>query len=156
MISPQTIELSRAFLEEWEAKYNEACDSTTAKMTQTSQSKKGKGRKAQSNYEDPSSGAKEDIVEAGMKVPNLALDACGASFVAVDGDRIKASTKYFEDTGLMAVLCHHDRPLFLANLWTAGEKHFYALALIAAVFSHLPPHWHISIAMIFHVSFTIV
>jgi len=96
------------FLKEWEAKYNEAHDSTTAKMTQTSQSKKGKGRKAQSDYEDPSSGAKEDIVEAGMKVPNSALDACGASFVAADGDHIKASMKYFEDTSLMAVLCHHD------------------------------------------------
>ena len=45
----------------------------------------------------------------------------------------------------MAVLCHHDWPLFLANLWTAGEKHFYVLALIAAVFAHLPPHWCISI-----------
>ena len=80
-----------------------------------------------------------------MKVPNLALDVCGASFVAVDGDHIKASMKYFEDTGLMAVLCHHDQPLFLANLWTTGEKHFYVLALIAAVFAHLPPHWCIGI-----------
>src|SRR5260370_11966992 len=75
MILPRTIELLRVFLEEWEAKYNEAHDSTTAKMTQTSQSKKGKGRKAQSDYEDPSSGPKQDIVKAGMKVLNLPLDA---------------------------------------------------------------------------------
>ncbi len=123
MISPWTIELSRGFLEEWEAKYNEAHDSTAAKMSQTSQSTKGKGRKVQSNYEDPCSGAKEDIVEAGMKGPNLALDACRVSFVAVDGDCIKASMKYFKDTdtGLMAVLCHHDWPLFLANMWMPGQ-----------------------------------
>ena len=69
----------------------------------------------------------------------------GALFVAADGDCIKASMKYFEDTGLMAILCHHDRPLFLANLWTTGEKHFCMLALIATVFAHLPPHWHIGI-----------
>src|SRR5260370_39706963 len=74
MISPRTIELSRAFLEEWEAKYNEAHDSTTAKMTQTSQSKKGKGRKAQSNYEGPSSEAKEDIVYPGINFPTLPLN----------------------------------------------------------------------------------
>src|SRR5260370_3181103 len=86
-------------------------------------------------------------MEAGMKVPNLALDACGGSFVAVDGDCIKASMKYFKDTSLilMAVLCCHDQALFLTNLWTAGEKHFYALALIAAVLAHLPPHWCIGI-----------
>jgi hypothetical protein len=72
-----------------------------------------------------------------MNVPNSSLNACNDSFVAADSDRIKASTQYFDDTGLMAILCRHDRPLFLANMWTAGEKRFYALAHIPAVFGHV-------------------
>jgi hypothetical protein len=87
----------------------------------------------------------EDAVEPGMNVPKSSLNACNDSFVAADGDRIKASTQYFDDTGLMAILCHHDQPLFLANMWTAGEKRFYALALIAAVFAHLPKDWQVGL-----------
>ncbi|KAF8834398.1 hypothetical protein BDN67DRAFT_985349, partial [Paxillus ammoniavirescens] len=58
----------------------------------------------------------EDVVEKGMHVPVSVLDGCGQSFIAADERREKASTQFFADTGLMALLCHHDRVLWLVNL----------------------------------------
>ena len=72
-------------------------------------------------------------------------DACGQSFIAADGDRVKASTRMFEDTGVMAMLCRHDIPLFLVNMWTPGEKQFYAFALIAALLQHIPTLWRVGV-----------
>ncbi|KAF5338020.1 hypothetical protein D9611_014648 [Ephemerocybe angulata] len=79
-----------------------------------------------------------DMVEEGMKVPKSVLDACLDSFKAADEKRTKASTKYFADTGLMALLCRHDRVLWLANMTTAGERQYFAIALILKLFKHLP------------------
>ncbi|KIJ06020.1 hypothetical protein PAXINDRAFT_20762 [Paxillus involutus ATCC 200175] len=50
----------------------------------------------------------EDRVEEGMRVPASVLNGCGESFVAADEKREKASTHFFADTGLMALLCRHD------------------------------------------------
>jgi hypothetical protein len=61
------------------------------------------------------------------------------SFLAADERRQKASTKLFTDTGLMALLCRHDRVLWLVNMPSAGERQHYALALLNALFEHLPP-----------------
>ncbi|KAF9518961.1 hypothetical protein BS47DRAFT_1370927 [Hydnum rufescens UP504] len=80
-----------------------------------------------------------------MNVPNSVLDMCGDSFIAVDGDHIKASTQRFDDTRLMALLCHHDIALYIANMRTAGEKQFYAFALVAALFKELPEWWTVGI-----------
>ena len=80
----------------------------------------------------------EDSYEPGMKVPVSALDGCLSSFVAADERRIKSSTQFFADTGLMAMLCHHDHVLWIVNMTTAGEKQYYALALIKQLFLHLP------------------
>jgi hypothetical protein len=44
----------------------------------------------------------------------------------------------FDDTGLMALVCRHDIPLFLANIDTPGEQQKYAVALVEHLFSHLP------------------
>ncbi|KAJ7816294.1 hypothetical protein B0H14DRAFT_3744065 [Mycena olivaceomarginata] len=65
----------------------------------------------------------EDGYEAGLKVPRSALIECEASFKAADENREKASTKFFEDTGLMGF---------------AEEKQFYMLALLEMMFQHLP------------------
>lgn len=81
----------------------------------------------------PSSVNADDQVEAGLKVPNSVLNTCGDSFTAADGERQKASTKFFDSTALMALLCCHDRVLWLVNMTTAGERQFYALALLAVV-----------------------
>ena len=44
----------------------------------------------------------------------------------------------FDNTGLMALICRHDIPLFFANVDTLGEQQKYALALISHLFSLLP------------------
>jgi hypothetical protein len=80
----------------------------------------------------------EDRVEEGMRVPASVLDGCGESFVAADEKREKASTHFFADTGLMALLCRHDRVLWLVNMTSTGEKQHYALALIQQLTQHIP------------------
>ncbi|KAI5986471.1 hypothetical protein EDD15DRAFT_2389853 [Pisolithus albus] len=81
---------------------------------------------------------REDCVEDGMKVPTSVLDGCRDSFHAADEKRKKASTQFFADTGLMALLCHHDRVLWLDNMTSAGEKQHYALVLLKHLFDNLP------------------
>ncbi|KII86537.1 hypothetical protein PLICRDRAFT_78128, partial [Plicaturopsis crispa FD-325 SS-3] len=53
----------------------------------------------------------EDGYEKGMRVPTSVLNACGESFGAADEKRESASTQFFSDTGLMGLLCRHDRVL---------------------------------------------
>jgi Kyakuja-Dileera-Zisupton transposase len=80
----------------------------------------------------------EDGYEPGMRIPISVLNGCGESFLAADEKREKASTQFFADTGLMALLCRHDRVLWLANMTSAGEKQHYALALIQKLFDNIP------------------
>src|SRR5882762_10314577 len=91
----------------------------------------------------PSQGSRqddaEDTVEHGMRVPTSVLDGCGESFKAADEKREKASTQYFSDTRLMALLCRHDRVLWIVNMTHAGKRRHYALALINKLFQHIPP-----------------
>ena len=79
----------------------------------------------------------DDALEA-TGLPTSILDQCERTFEAADDCRQKASTQYFKDTGLMALLCRHDCVLFMVNMQTAGEKQFYALSLIDSLFRHLP------------------
>ncbi|KZS99491.1 uncharacterized protein LAESUDRAFT_667904, partial [Laetiporus sulphureus 93-53] len=81
----------------------------------------------------------EDGYEGNLKIPVSVLDGCNESFLAADEKRHKASTQFFADTGLMALLCRHDRVLWLVNMTFAGERQFYALALISRLFEHIPP-----------------
>ena len=81
---------------------------------------------------------KEDNFENGMRVPTSVLNGCGDSFHAADEKRLKASTRFFADTGLMALLCRHDHVLWLVNMTSAGEKQHYALVLVKHLFEHLP------------------
>ncbi|KIK73550.1 hypothetical protein PAXRUDRAFT_83264, partial [Paxillus rubicundulus Ve08.2h10] len=73
-----------------------------------------------------------------MKIPMSVLNSCGDSFIAANEKRDKASTCYFVDTSLMAMLCCHGHVLWLVNMTSAGEKQHYALALIQRLFNHLP------------------
>ncbi|EDQ99039.1 uncharacterized protein LACBIDRAFT_317733 [Laccaria bicolor S238N-H82] len=78
-------------------------------LVETVRPEKSKG-KEKANV--PSDGQPaEDSYEPGMKVPVSALEGCLASFIAEDERRTKASTQFFADTGLMAMLCHHDHVL---------------------------------------------
>jgi hypothetical protein len=82
----------------------------------------------------------DDYVEPGMRVPASALDACHESFTAADEARQKASNSLFSDTGLTALLCEHDRVIYLCNMQTPGEAQYYALALLDELFKGLPPN----------------
>ncbi|KAJ7336153.1 hypothetical protein DFH08DRAFT_965053 [Mycena albidolilacea] len=73
-----------------------------------------------------------------LLLPRSVLDGCEASFKAADEKRQKASTEFFEDTTLMALVCRHDRVLWVVNMHTAGEKQFYVVALMHTLFQHLP------------------
>ncbi|KAG1738078.1 uncharacterized protein EDB91DRAFT_1237789 [Suillus paluster] len=96
---------------------------------------RGERRRARASRTEP----EEDRYEKGMSVPVSVLDGCGESFTAADEKREKASTRFFTDTGLMVLLCRHDRVLWIANLTSAGEKQHYSLALLDHLFKHLPP-----------------
>ncbi|KAF8834072.1 hypothetical protein BDN67DRAFT_992734 [Paxillus ammoniavirescens] len=73
-----------------------------------------------------------------MRIPTSVLDGCNNSFLVADEKHLKASTRFFADTGIMALLCHHDCVIHLANMTSAGEKQHYALALLKALFNQLP------------------
>jgi hypothetical protein len=68
-----------------------------------------------------------------LPVANAILDDCERSFTAAQSSRAKTSTSFFDDTGLMALICRHDRLLFIANLKSVGEKQYYVLALLEAL-----------------------
>ncbi|KZT50847.1 hypothetical protein CALCODRAFT_443983, partial [Calocera cornea HHB12733] len=66
------------------------------------------------------------------------LDRCEQSFKAADQDRQRARAKAYTVHGIMAIVCRHNVPLFIANLVDPGERHYYAVALIRKVSQHLP------------------
>ncbi|KAG6905180.1 hypothetical protein DXG01_004383 [Tephrocybe rancida] len=73
-------------------------------------------------------------------VPDEALDECEASYTAARGSNIKTNMERFDDGGLMALVCRHDIPIFLANIDTPGEQQKYAVAMLEHLFSLLPSH----------------
>ncbi|EIN05045.1 hypothetical protein PUNSTDRAFT_138226 [Punctularia strigosozonata HHB-11173 SS5] len=101
-------------------------------------SRKGKRKKTETEVET-------DKCEGPLRVPNSVLDGCEASFKAADEEREKASTKFFDDTGLMAIMCRHDCVLWLANITTAGERQHYALALLHKYFQHIPTSYRVGV-----------
>jgi hypothetical protein len=80
-----------------------------------------------------------------LAVPNFILDDCKKTFIAAQEMVAKASKNFYSDTGLMALLCRHDRVLWLVNLTTPGERQFYALSLIEELFQHLPKAWTVGV-----------
>ncbi|KAI6109944.1 hypothetical protein F5141DRAFT_1004447, partial [Pisolithus sp. B1] len=90
-------------------------------------------------------GEEGEVFEEGMKITTSVLKGCNESFTAADERSLQASTQFFSDTGVMALLCHHDHVIHLANMTSAGEKQHYALALIKSLFSHLPGSFHIGL-----------
>ncbi|KAI6034740.1 hypothetical protein BKA83DRAFT_4487730 [Pisolithus microcarpus] len=73
------------------------------------------------------------------RVPDEAIDQCQSSYEAADGKKKKAAMDTFDDSGLMALICRHDIPLFFANIDTPGEQQKYSITLIEHLFSLLPP-----------------
>ncbi|KAG1882368.1 hypothetical protein F4604DRAFT_1990635 [Suillus subluteus] len=71
-------------------------------------------------------------------VPDEAIDQCEHSYEAADGKKQKAAMESFDDTGIMALICRHDIPLFFANINSPGEQQKYAVSLIEHLFSLIP------------------
>lgn len=89
--------------------------------------------------------AKDDCFEGTLKVPNSVLDGCEQSFTAADENRQKASSKFFDSTALMGMLCRHDRVLWLVNMTSPGEQQHYAFVLIDTLFQNLPENYKIGV-----------
>jgi hypothetical protein len=73
-----------------------------------------------------------------LTVPDEAIDQCEHSYEAADGKKQKAAMDSFDDTGVMALICRHDIPLFFANIDSPGEQQKYSVALLEHLFSLLP------------------
>ncbi|KAG1863946.1 hypothetical protein C8R48DRAFT_833650 [Suillus tomentosus] len=58
------------------------------------------------------------------------------SHVPLVPNEAKATMDSFDDTGIMALICRHDIPLFFANIDSPGEQQKYSLFTISAVFWH--------------------
>ena len=71
-------------------------------------------------------------------MPDEAIDQCETSYEATDGKKQKTAMDSFDDTGVMALICRHDIPLFFANIDTPGEQQKYSIALIEHLFSLIP------------------
>lgn len=80
-----------------------------------------------------------------LPLPNHVYDGCNSRFFAADESNKKAETRVWEDTGLVALTCRHDRVIFLVSLKDAGEKQLYPLVAIEQLFKELPTVWVVGI-----------
>jgi len=87
----------------------------------------------------------EDKKIGNMRVALSYLAQCGESFLAADEKREKASTAHYSETGVMAMLCRHDKVLYTVNMTSAGKKQHYGLALINQLFAEVPVHVRIGL-----------
>ncbi|KAL1738947.1 hypothetical protein HDZ31DRAFT_50191 [Schizophyllum fasciatum] len=87
----------------------------------------------------------DDLRLGGGRVPADALQNCEDRFKAAQEKIAKANAGLHDITAVMAILCRHDIPLFLANMTTAGEKQYYAVALLDAYMDHLPADWRVGV-----------
>lgn len=71
-------------------------------------------------------------------VPDSAVDECEQAHDAAKGRKQTTTGEYFDDRGLMALVCRHDIPLFFANIDTPGEQQKYAVSLLKHLFSLIP------------------
>ncbi|KAL1659791.1 hypothetical protein GGF50DRAFT_64520 [Schizophyllum commune] len=76
-----------------------------------------------------------------IRLPAESLRTCEQSFKAAQEYVAKTDTGRHDVTAAMALLCRHDIPLFWVNMTTAGERRFYAIALLDALMEHLPVDW---------------
>lgn len=79
------------------------------------------------------------------RVDDTILDECENSFLAAQEKMTKATTAYYADTGVMALLCRHDRVLFVVSMTTPGERQFYVLTLLRKALLELPDDWRVGL-----------
>ncbi|KIJ34732.1 hypothetical protein M422DRAFT_181663, partial [Sphaerobolus stellatus SS14] len=80
-----------------------------------------------------------------LRLPEDVLQECQDSFIAANEEEAKASAVVYSDTGLVALVCRHDRPLWVANMTTPGERQYYAFALLQRLFNNLPDDWKVGL-----------
>lgn len=73
-----------------------------------------------------------------QKLPDVTVDEDEKSFEAADETREKTREGRYDDTGLGALVCRHDNPIFFVNVDTPGEQQKYAVALIEHFSSLIP------------------
>jgi Kyakuja-Dileera-Zisupton transposase len=72
------------------------------------------------------------------RVPSGSLDECEQSHRAARHRGDETTKGVFASTGLMAMVCRHDIPLFFCDITAPGEQQFYAIALLCRLASFLP------------------
>ena len=87
----------------------------------------------------------EDSTTPGLFMPNYVYGNCSDRFLAAGEHNKKAEASVFEDTGLMALVCNHDRPLFMVTLKDPGERQYNAIALVNRLFKELPSRWRVGL-----------
>ncbi|KAK7459520.1 hypothetical protein VKT23_009503 [Stygiomarasmius scandens] len=87
----------------------------------------------------------DDHLEPGMMISKAILNSCGGSFKAAQEFLAKVIPKGSDVTGVMALLCRHDRPLWVVNMTTPGECQHYAIALLEKLFQHIPSFLHVGL-----------
>ncbi|KIJ39761.1 hypothetical protein M422DRAFT_174688 [Sphaerobolus stellatus SS14] len=80
-----------------------------------------------------------------LKLPEDIMKECEDSFIAAQEGEAKASVVVYADTGLVALVCRHDRPLWVINMTTPGERQYYAFALLEFLFDNIPEDWHVGV-----------
>ncbi|KAJ8076923.1 hypothetical protein AAF712_011238 [Marasmius tenuissimus] len=73
-------------------------------------------------------------------IPDEVIDADSESYKAAKGDKEQASSKRFDENGMMALVCRHDIPLLAASIDTPGEQQKFAIALLEDFFQQIPDH----------------
>ncbi|EDR04478.1 uncharacterized protein LACBIDRAFT_304591 [Laccaria bicolor S238N-H82] len=98
-------------------------DATASKMEEyvegirLSKAKKGpKRQKPSDSSKTDHDSDEEDGYDGPLKVPQSVLAGCEKSFTAANETREKASTQFFAVTALMALLCRHDRVIWIVNM----------------------------------------
>jgi Kyakuja-Dileera-Zisupton transposase len=81
----------------------------------------------------------------GLLLVNYIYTGCGDRFLAAGENNQKAEASVYADTGLMALVCPHDRPLFLVTLTDKGERQYNAIALLNRLFKELPDDWRVGV-----------
>ena len=103
------------------------------------------------------------------KVPDSVVNDCKEGLTAVNKKNQKTNSIKFDDTGLAALVCHHDIPYFFANIDTPGEQQKYMVGLLAYLFTLLPPQmailclydvgcileWSLQLVSLLHISLKI-
>ena len=101
---------------------------------------------AQNSYEKLSKLEKQQQHDGSRpRPPKEVVEECVESFSAAQQGLKAVGEESDGDKGLIALVCEHDIPIFLANAKTAGEKQYYGLALIHELFDHLPDDWIVGV-----------